>query len=119
MKKVIKPVEKEEAVYITDFRGISCGEYGSPVEVNISFNYGSKYDGDTISLNLTDEEVFPLLDTIRQSISEEYKIHLRQKLKKLESSYEDSIGFRDWLSCESALNSLNLLEFLLNYTKKD
>ena len=104
MKKILKPAEREEAIYFTDFKGKSCGEFDAPVELKMSFSYGSEYD----------EEARIVLDVIKQNISEDYKKHLKEKLKKTEESYEASMQCRDWTSCEYETNSLNLFEYMLN-----
>jgi hypothetical protein len=118
VKKIIKPAEKEEAIYFTDFKGKSCGEFGAPVEVKISFNYGSKHDGDFLVLDLDDEEIEPFLKLIKQHMSEDYKKLLRDKLSALEKSYETSLQCRDWTSCEYESNSLSLLEYMVG-SKED
>lgn len=114
MKKILKPAEREEAIYFTDFKGKSCGEFDAPVELKMSFSYGSEYDGDSLVLHLNDEEARIVLDVIKQNISEDYKKHLKEKLKKTEESYEASMQCRDWTSCEYETNSLNLFEYMLN-----
>lgn len=114
MKKIFKPAEKEEALYYTDFKGYSCGEYGPDVEVKINFNYGSQYDGDSINLHLNDEEVKVFLELIKKNISEDYKNSLRDKLKKTEKDYEDSMQWRDWDSCDREIHSLHLLRYMLD-----
>lgn len=118
MKKVIKPAEKEEAIYFTDFKGKSCGEFGAPVEVKIFFNYGSKHDGDCLVLHLDDEEIEPFIKLIKQNMSEDYKKLLQDKLSALEKSYEMSLQCRDWTGCEYESNSLKLLEDMLD-SKED
>lgn len=115
MKKITKPAEKEEATYFTDFKGKSCGEFGSPVELTLSFNYGSKYDGDILHLHLDDDETELIINVIKQNISTDYKKQLKEKLKGLESSYEASMQSRDWYDCEMKLNSLSLIENILSY----
>lgn len=114
MKKVIKPAEREEAIYFTDFKGQMCGEFGSPVDLKIEFGYGSEYDGDTLTLNLNDEEIKLVLDVIKQNMSLDYKKQLREKRKQIEESYDDSMQSRDWSSCEFAINSLHLLKYMLD-----
>jgi hypothetical protein len=118
VKKVIKPAEPEESVYYTDFKGVVCEEYGAPVEVKITFNYGSKYDGDELEFHLNDDEVFVILDVIKQHLSSDYKNHLMNAYKKAEKNYESSLQFRDWDSCKLAQNSLFLLEYMLNLNEK-
>lgn len=114
MKKIIKPAEKEEAVYYTDFCGENCGEFTAPVELTVSFGYGSMYDGDSIKLDLNDQEVKPILELIKSKISNDYKKLLHKKLAKMENDYEDSMQFRDWTDCDYKINSLQLLRYMLD-----
>lgn len=117
MKKIIKPPEKEQAVYYSDFSGKCFGEWNSPVEVKFEFNYGSKYDGSEILLHLSDEETELLLDFMKLKLSDEYKELLKKQLKKENKQYCESADFRDWENCEQKQNSIWLLERLLD-TKK-
>lgn len=80
MKKIIKPHQREEAVFYTDFRGICTGENVPPVEIIFSFNYGSKYDGAFLSLQLTDEENQDILDLIKSKISKEKIEEMKKEL---------------------------------------
>jgi len=116
MKQVIKPAEREEATYFTDFKGHSCGEFSSPVELRLTFNYGSKYDGDSIELDLDDDESKLILDVIKQNMSVDYKKQLLQKYKAVQNNYECSVQCRDWMDCETTIKSLSLLEYMLDYT---
>lgn len=119
MKKIIKPAEKEEAIYFTDFKGNSCGEFNSPVELALTFSYGSQYDGDSLVLHLNDEEAKIILDVIKQNVSDDYKKQLKEKYSKLEKSYETSMQCRDWTCCEYELNSLNLIEYMLSSKEEE
>ena len=114
MKKVTKPAQKEEATYYSDFSGKCFGDHHPPVELKIEFNYGSKHDGSMIGLHLTDEEVKPILDAIKKNMSEDYKNFLMQKLNAYDEEYQESWDFRDWSSCDSICNSIDLLKELLD-----
>jgi len=117
MKKIIKPLEKEQSVYYSDLSGKCFGEWGSPVEIKIEFNYGSKYDGSQISLHLSDEEAELLLSCIKLKASADYKSSLKKQLDKQEKEYCESVDFRDWESCEQKQNSIDLIEYLLDIPK--
>jgi hypothetical protein len=106
MKKVIKPAEREEAVYYSDFSGKSFGAFSPPVELSISFNYGSKYDGAGIQLDIDDDELEPVLEIIKKSISEDCKNKIRKNLEQSEKRYEDSMQMRDWEHCDILSNNL-------------
>ena len=114
MKKIIKPAEKEDAVYYSDFSGKCFGEFEIPVEVKIEFNYASKYDGSMIGLHLSDDEVKLILDVIKKHSSEDYKGFLKHKLEKYDKEYDDSISFRDWSDCDRLGNSIDLIKELLD-----
>jgi hypothetical protein len=68
VKKIITPAQKEEAVYYSDFKGRCFGLFEPPVKVKIEFGYGSERDGQTIVLDLTDDEVQPILELIRSNL---------------------------------------------------
>ena len=77
MKKIITPAQEEESVYYSDFNGRCFGSFEPPVKVKIEFGYGSERDGQTIVLDLTDDEVQPILELIKSNlIKEELLIEL-------------------------------------------
>lgn len=120
MKKIIKPAEREEAVHFSDFSGKPFpGCFGPDVTLKLSFNYGSKYDQTDLTLDLTDEDVRPLLALIKRSITEDFKQHLKRKLATQENNYEQSIRFRDWEGCEYTCNNMSFLKELLGLTEQE
>ena len=52
MKKIIKPAEREEAVYYSDFTGKVLNECGPDITLKLDFHYGSKRDGANLELHL-------------------------------------------------------------------
>jgi hypothetical protein len=84
MKKIIQQ-SKEISTVWSDKSGEGF-EYGfSPVEVTISFGYGSKYDGEEITLNYTDEEITSLLEWVRNNLSPKSKEEMQNKIKATDS----------------------------------
>lgn len=76
MKKITKPSEDEEAVYYSDFTGKILSSdltHKSPVKLKLDFNYGSKYDGDTIILHLDDNDAEEILNFLKSKINLECK----------------------------------------------
>ena len=73
MKKVIKPAEKEEAVYYSDFKGHQFDQCGPHIQIKIDFNYGSVYDEAQLTFDLTDEEFKPILEVLKKNSSQDYK----------------------------------------------
>lgn len=65
MKKIIKPCQKEECTYFSDFTGRPLGQTCPPVELQISFNYGSKNDGANIVLDMDDNDAELLIDFLK------------------------------------------------------
>ncbi len=106
MKKVTKPATKEHAVFYSDFSGKCLGEFPPPVEVSIAFGYGSKHDGAELKLQLEDEDIGPLLELIKNSVSEDFKSHIKKIINEQEKSYEDSMQMRDWGYCDMITNTL-------------
>ena len=79
MKKVLTPKQEEESVYYSDFKGKCFGQFEPPITIKISFNYGSKNDGEEIEIHLTDEELKPVLELIENKMCEESK----EKIKRI------------------------------------
>jgi hypothetical protein len=77
MKKILKPKEAEDAIYYSDFSGKLLRET-PPVEINIDFNYGSKYDGCKLEIHLTDEEFDDLLNFLKEKLSTDFKHNYEQ-----------------------------------------
>ena len=118
MKKVIKPAEREEAVYFSDFSGKCFGELYPPVELTISCSYGSKHDGAGIELHLDDEEIQPFLELIKKSISEDCKNKLKKQLESAENIHYGAMQMRDWEHCEITSNSIWFWKELLGLTNE-
>ena len=117
MKKITKPAEREEAVYYSDFTGKTFGSCGAPVDLKINFNYGSDRDGATLSLHLDDKDVKPFIDLIKKKVCSNTKKQLKKALKEREKSFDDSMQFRDWDSCDFISNDIHLLRELLDITE--
>ena len=115
MKKITKPAEREEASYYSDFTGKVLGDLGAPVDLKISFNYGSERDGATLSLHLDDKDVKPIIDLIKSKLCINAKKELKNKLKNNEKSFNDSMQFRDWDSCDLLSNDMQLIRDLLDF----
>jgi len=119
MKKIIKPQVREESVYYSDFSGKCFGEYPAPVELNISFLYGSKHDGAGIQIHLDDEELKPVLDIIKKHLSEDYKNDIKKSIEKYENVYEDVMQMRDWEHCDIISNTLWFWRELMGIDEKE
>lgn len=113
MKKVIKPAEKEEAVYYSDFTGKCFGVYEPETTLSIKFNYGSKYDGETLILHLSDEEAELVLEFIKSNISEDYKKAIKEKLYRQSVDLDDAIDARDYTQADIHANCCEFLKSLL------
>lgn len=75
MKKVIKPATNEISEYFCDFTGEKLIDY-VPVQVKISFGYGSKYDGSFLQLHLCDSAGDELIDLLKNKLSASALRHL-------------------------------------------
>ena len=113
MKLTIKPPQQEEAVYYSDFSGKCFGNYQPEAVISFNFNYGSKYDGDSVSFHLSDEEAELMLNVIKSKLSEDYKKTLNDNLKGQEQSLQDSVDARDYIQSDYYSRSISLLRFLL------
>lgn len=114
MKKIIKPAEKEESVYYSDFNGTQFNSWGPEVELNIEFNYGSKHDGSSLTFHLTDEEFQVVFECIKNHISDDYKQTIKKALTRKQNNLDQSIQSRDWDCCNYNCNSINLYKKLLD-----
>ena len=113
MKKVLKPSEKEEAVYYSDFNGKCFGEFYPEATLSFTFDYGSKYDGEALTVHLSDEEAELVLEFLKTKMSEDFKESLRKKLTKQNQNLNDAVDARDYSQSDYYNSSCNLLQFLL------
>ena len=112
MKKITKPQQREEAVYYSDFSGKFLSEC-PPVELKISFNYGSGYDGSELRFDLDDEDIKEILLLIKSKLNPDTKKALKDACKKLDNEYQNNIVSRDWDQCEHMSNNMDLIRELL------
>jgi hypothetical protein len=112
MKKIIKPEQREEATYFSDFTGKPLGEWDS-VNIKISCGYGSKHDGAEVTFHLDDEDLLELMKFLKAKASEDFKNTIKNNLRKLDKDYEDNLQSRDWQSCEYVLHDIDLLKLIL------
>jgi hypothetical protein len=114
MKKILKPQQREEALFYSDFTGKPLGNMGyEPVGVKITCNYGSKFDGSEITLHLDDDDLLQLIDFLKTKVSEDFKNQIKNSMKKLDKDHEDCFQARDWQSVEYIQNNMDLLKLLL------
>ena len=113
MKKVLRPEEKEESVFYSDFSGKSFGEFAPDVQVQMTFNYGSKYDGAQIVVHLTDEESNQILEYLSERFTNEKRNELKKLLQEYDSIYEHSLDDRAWDICEFYNKCRELIKKLL------
>ena len=116
MKKVIKPKQIEEAIYFSDFSGKPFGQYKPPVELRISFNYGSVNDCSELVLHLDDRDVEPILQLISWKLNDDCKKQMRADLEDNDEQYEEAINSRDVGACEYYASTNNLIRTLLGET---
>jgi hypothetical protein len=114
MKKIKKPAEKEEAAYYSDFTGKALSLHGAPVDLHVSFNYGSCRDGANLRLHLDDKDIKPILDLIKLHLCSAAKKQLKKQLRVQEQKFDDAIQFRDLGACDAISNDMHLLMELLD-----
>jgi len=119
MKKIIKPLKREEAVYYSDFTGKCFGNFDPHVELTLDFGYGSVNDGAKFKLDLTDEEVEPVLNLLKKLVNKDFKANIINKIKELEEDYENNVQSRDWNSCEFLFNNISFWKKFLDIEEKD
>ena len=113
MKKITKPLEKEEAVYYSDFSGKCFGEYNPPIELNIEFGYGSIYDGSNLKFDLDDNDIEDILLVLKSKLNNDTKKTLKEMCSKLDNNYDDHVQTRDWSGCDHVCSQKELLKKLI------
>jgi hypothetical protein len=114
MKKIIVPQQNEQASYFSDFSGKPFGEdFDPPVELKLSFNYGSKFDGSDITFHLSDEDVAPILDLIKLKLNPDTKKILERELELEKDGLQSAIEARDPVECEMRISDISLIERLI------
>ena len=119
MKKIIKPLRKEESIYFSDFTGKPFDAFGPPVEVTFTFNYGSKYDTSSITFHLDDKDSSEILNVIKNKLSSDVKEEIKKQIKNLELNLSDSINSRDYYSCDYACNNIDFLKYIVNMNEDE
>jgi len=109
VKKVLKPAEKEDVVYYSDFSGKFYDECGSPCELQFTFNYGSKFDGGGLHFYLSDEEALEILQLIRSKLSKDTKEEYKEIISACEKNYSNS----------EYQNSIELLKYMVDEREGD
>ena len=115
MKRIIKPTQKEDAAYFSDFTGqpFNSSFQHPPVELKLSFNYGSEYDQSEITLHLSDKDVAPILDLISSKLNSDFKESLEEDLDKNIDNMHDALDDKDPVRCEYYISCNNLFKRLL------
>jgi hypothetical protein len=113
MKKIIKPAEREEATYYSDFTGKPLDECGPEVDLKMSFGYGSKYDNARFTLHLSDEDAENILEFISTKLSGDCRKEIQTNLQQLDVQYEDAMDSRAWDECELLHSNREIYKKLL------
>jgi len=79
MKKVLKPVEPEEAIYYSDFSGKIFQDF-IPVTLTIECGYGSQYDEAKAEFHLSDKGLEKLLEFLKENLCPETKEKLKREV---------------------------------------
>jgi hypothetical protein len=114
MKKVLKPEEKEEATYYSDFTGKPLGEIGPAVNLKMCFNYGSKYDGSLFTLHLNDEDAESVLKFLSTKLTADCRKEIQKNLEQFDARYDDAMDSRAWDECDVLHNNRVVFKKLLN-----
>jgi len=99
MKKILKPLEREEVAFFSDFTGKPLDECGPDVELKVTFSYGSKYIGSQITLHLSDKDIGEVLAFLATKITKEYRKEIQKTLQEIDARYEDATDSRAWDLC--------------------
>jgi hypothetical protein len=113
MKKITIPKQHEQATYFSDFTGQPFGLYHPPVELKLSFNYGSEYDQSEITLHLSDKDVAPIMDLIQSKLNPDFKKSLEEDLDENIDKMHEALDAREPLTYDYYITCNNLLNRLL------
>jgi hypothetical protein len=114
MKKILKPKQLEQAAYFSDFTGQPFGGlFHPPVELKMTFNYGSIYDGSDVTLHLSDKDMEPILDLIQSKLNPDYKKDLKDTLDDNNEELDAAMDSRDPMMCEYYISCNSLIKKLL------
>ena len=113
MKKVLKPAEREEAAYYSDFTGKPLSQFGPDIELKLDFGYESKYDGSRFTLHLSDEDVDQILSFLATKLSGDCRKEIQKNLQQFDERYEDAMDSRAWEECDLLHNNREVLKKLL------
>lgn len=116
MKKTLKPAEREEAAYYSDFTGKPLRDsehYGPTVKLIMDFSYGSEFDGAAISLHLSDEDAKDVFKFLATKISSDCKKEIQKNLEQFDVRYDDAMDSRAWDECDLLHNNREVLKKLL------
>jgi hypothetical protein len=114
MKKIIKPAEREEALYYSDFTGKPLDQCGPEVELKMNFSYGSKYDNSRITLHLSDKDAEEILSFLSTKLTKECRKEIQNTLEQFDVRYDDAMDSRAWHECDIIHNNREVLKKLLN-----
>lgn len=117
MKKTLKPAEREEAAYYSDFTGKPLGEFGAEASLIMNFSYGSKYDGSAFTLHLSDEDADGILSFLASKLTEEARKEIKTNLEQFDVRYDDAMDSRAWHECDILHNNREVLKKLLGLDK--
>jgi hypothetical protein len=113
MKKILKPAEREEVAYYSDFTGKPLDECDPDVELKVAFNYGSKYDGSRITLHLSDKDIEEVLAFLALKLTKECRQEIQKNMEQLDARHEDAMDSRAWEECDIYHNNREVLKKLL------
>jgi carbohydrate-selective porin OprB len=113
MKKILKPAEKEESAYYSDFTGKPLGQFDPTVELKMIFNFGSKYDNSQFNIHLSDEDAEKIIEFISGNLSDDSRKQIQKNLEQLDVYYEDAMDSRAWDECDLLHNNREVYKKLL------
>jgi len=118
MKTVITPATPEKAEYYSDFSGEPFEQGFPAVEVSIRCHYGSRRDGASVQLDLSDREADELLSWISKRLCKKSRDAFKKELASVNKNIESSIQCRDWQGADLSYDEADLIQFLVGQKKK-
>lgn len=113
MKKIIKPLQEEEAEIYCDFSGERFVNDVPEVEVQLEFNYGTTFDCARLNLEIKETEFKEVLELIKSKLSDKSKEVLRERLYRINNRYWESVDARSYDESDHFASQKNFIEFLL------
>lgn len=100
MKIIKQAAVPEKSEYLSDFTGKPIGEDAPQASLTLEFNYGSKFDGGSVSFDLSDDDALQVVRFLASKLGKAATKEAEHARSLAENNYNDNFQARDWDSVE-------------------